>query len=261
MIIIKKLSEVCKIVGVTRRTLQEYDRIELFKPTKKDSNGYWYYDETAILNLMMIQIFVEGGYERKKIKDIIALDYENMLGEYDVLRGVLEEKKKRIDGMIKNLDVIKQTAGLPESFLKAFIVSGIIKTYENKSFIKTWNENAELLAKLNIEEVNKDDFDKYAPLATMIYLIGYQKEKGVDNANVQECVKKLVEYTYNLMLNEEIFEMSIEEENYLNDIMDFLVELVSEEEFAIEMNKQCGSETSEYVINAFKCFSESKCNG
>ena len=31
----KRLSEVCKLVGVTRRTLQEYDKVELLKPTSK----------------------------------------------------------------------------------------------------------------------------------------------------------------------------------------------------------------------------------
>lgn len=38
--IMKKLSEVCKIVGVTRRTLQEYDKIGLLKPTSKTESGY-----------------------------------------------------------------------------------------------------------------------------------------------------------------------------------------------------------------------------
>ena len=57
----KKLSEVCKIVGVTRRTLQEYDKIGLLKPTSKTESGYWLYDDTAIQTLILIQIFVEGG--------------------------------------------------------------------------------------------------------------------------------------------------------------------------------------------------------
>lgn len=41
----KKLSEVCKIVGVTRRTLQEYDKIYLLHPSAKTEAGYWLYDE------------------------------------------------------------------------------------------------------------------------------------------------------------------------------------------------------------------------
>ena len=71
----KKLSEVCKTVGVTRRTLQEYDKIGLFSPTSKTDNGYWLYDDDAIKKLVLIQVFIEAGYERKKIKAILNKKY------------------------------------------------------------------------------------------------------------------------------------------------------------------------------------------
>ena len=70
--IMKKLSEVCKIVGVTRRTLQEYDKIGLLKPTSKTESGYWLYDDRAIQALFAIQVFVECGYKRKAIKSLFA---------------------------------------------------------------------------------------------------------------------------------------------------------------------------------------------
>lgn len=69
---VKKLSEVCKIIGVTRRTLQEYNTIGLLHPSDKTEAGYWLYDENAIQKLMLIQIFVQCGYKRKKIKDILC---------------------------------------------------------------------------------------------------------------------------------------------------------------------------------------------
>ena len=57
----KRLSEVCKLVGVTRRTLQEYDKVELLKPTSKTEAGYWLYDEAAIQRL------IKHMYRRQKI--------------------------------------------------------------------------------------------------------------------------------------------------------------------------------------------------
>ena len=71
----KRLSEVCKLVGVTRRTLQEYDKVELLKPTSKTEAGYWLYDEAAIQRLMLIQIFVEADYERKNHKSTLGITY------------------------------------------------------------------------------------------------------------------------------------------------------------------------------------------
>ena len=87
-----KLSEVCQSVGVTRRTLQEYAKIGLLEPTKKTLGGYWYYDEEAVATLQHILIFVEAGYERKQIKEIINMRKPEILDEYDKAIQLLREK-------------------------------------------------------------------------------------------------------------------------------------------------------------------------
>lgn len=84
----KKLSEVCKIVGVTRRTLQEYDKVGLLKPTSITAGGYWLYDD-AIQKLLLIQIFVEVGYEHKTIKTLLESPTLDMLEEFDRLVDTL----------------------------------------------------------------------------------------------------------------------------------------------------------------------------
>lgn len=103
----KRLSEVCKIVGVTRRTLQEYDKIGLVSPTSKTDSGYWLYDEDTIVTLMIIQIFVEAGYERKEIKDIICSSSFDLISELDNAIERLKDRKKRIEGMINSINVMK----------------------------------------------------------------------------------------------------------------------------------------------------------
>lgn len=50
-----KLSEVCRKIGVTRRTLQGYNELGLVKPSAKTEAGYWLYDEEAIGKLAIIQ--------------------------------------------------------------------------------------------------------------------------------------------------------------------------------------------------------------
>ena len=115
----KKLSEVCKIVGVTRRTLQEYDKVGLLHPSDKTEAGYWLYDENAIKQLIAIQVFIECGYERKKIKSILEMPSLDLLSEFDKLITALEEKRKRIDGMINTVKTLQITAKLPLSTLLA----------------------------------------------------------------------------------------------------------------------------------------------
>ncbi len=67
----KKLSEVCKLLGITRRTLRGYDEIGLVKPSEKTDAGYWLYDDVAVSKIKLILILVEGGYSRKEIKEIL----------------------------------------------------------------------------------------------------------------------------------------------------------------------------------------------
>lgn len=111
-----KLSEVCQTVGVTRRTLQEYAKIGLLEPTKKTIGGYWYYDDDAVATLQHILIFVEAGYERKRIKEVMEMPKDELLVEYEKAISLLQEKKSKIDGMIATLDVLKTAvaAGIKE---------------------------------------------------------------------------------------------------------------------------------------------------
>ena len=50
------LSKVCRLMGVTRRTLQGYSEIGLLNPSAKTKGGYWQYDEKALETLALIQI-------------------------------------------------------------------------------------------------------------------------------------------------------------------------------------------------------------
>ena len=112
-----KLSEVCQSVGVTRRTLQEYAKIGLLEPTKKTLGGYWYYDDDAVATLQHILIFVEAGYERKRIKEVMDMPKAELLVEYEKAISLLQEKKSKIDGMIVTLGVLKTAV---EALLNAF---------------------------------------------------------------------------------------------------------------------------------------------
>jgi len=71
----KTIREVCKLVGVTRRTLQEYDRIGLLSPANKDSrtssNDAWLYSDQDVWKLIQIQTLVAAGMKRKDIRELL----------------------------------------------------------------------------------------------------------------------------------------------------------------------------------------------
>ncbi len=101
----KRLSEVCKITGVTRRTLQEYEKIGLLQPTVEE-NGYWMYSDEDISTLMEIQMLRMADFKRKEIKGIIQND--SLLLVANTIKDRLEEKKKKIEAMLGFVDMMQQ---------------------------------------------------------------------------------------------------------------------------------------------------------
>ena len=113
----KTIREVCKLVGVTRRTLQEYDRIGLLSPANKDSrtssNDAWLYSDKDIWKLIQIQTLVATGMKRMEIKELLK-DPEFKMGQTLLLATKrLKQEKRRLDLLIANLN--KLAAVFPDS--------------------------------------------------------------------------------------------------------------------------------------------------
>lgn len=100
-----KLSEVTKLVGVSRKALQEYDKMDLVHPTTTTEGGYWLYDEDAVGRISTIQLFSMVGYTRKEIKEFIdtVTGFDHMEERQARYRDAIERLKKertRLDGLI-----------------------------------------------------------------------------------------------------------------------------------------------------------------
>ena len=101
----KRLSEICNITGVTRRTLQEYERIGLLKPTIEE-NGYWMYTDDDIATILVIQLLRMADYKRNEIKGILQAD--NLALAMNSMKNRLEEKRRIIDGMLGFVDAMQR---------------------------------------------------------------------------------------------------------------------------------------------------------
>lgn len=102
------LSEVSRITGVTRRTLQEYEKVGLVKPTVQE-NGYWMYTGDDVTTITIIQLLRMADYKRSEIKEILQNGtFDQALSS---AKSRLEERRKRIDGMIKMVDMMQRITG------------------------------------------------------------------------------------------------------------------------------------------------------
>lgn len=255
--VVKKLSEVCKIVGVTRRTLQEYDKVGLLEPTSRNESGYWLYDDAAIQKLILIQIFVEVGYERKAIKALLESPTLDMFAEFDHLIDTLEKKRKRIDGMINTIRNMKLTAKLPESTLRAMGNLDVTRIYKDKSFASYFEDSIARSAEYT--EADHAEAEQYMPFWYNLIAIGCYMGMPEDSAQVQTAV----EVAYKNMIemaaeDEDNSDENLTEAELAEAFLEGMQDMVNDPELLQMVELQCGSGATEYIIRAIQVFSNRK---
>lgn len=97
------LREVCDSLGVSRRTVQGYEKAGLVKPTGKTERGYLIYDEKTRERIREIRLFQEIGFSRKEIAQII--DASGNIRKEALERQLvrLKEKKEDVEVLIQEV--------------------------------------------------------------------------------------------------------------------------------------------------------------
>ena len=94
------VNEVSQKTGVSIRTLQYYDKIDLLHPAKYTETGYRLYDEACLEKLQQILLFRELEFPLREIKEIVNrpdFDRSKALGQQIEL---LKLKKEHIENLI-----------------------------------------------------------------------------------------------------------------------------------------------------------------
>lgn len=94
--VVKKVEEVSKISGVSKRTLQYYDD-EGILPVTRSKENYRLYDDKAMEKLWKILWYKEMGFKLNEIKAMLAIS-ENEI------ESCLEQKIKSIGAKIHDLE-------------------------------------------------------------------------------------------------------------------------------------------------------------
>ena len=101
----KRIEEVCRLSGVSRRTLQYYDN-EGILSVKRSEENYRLYDETAMARLWEILWYKEMGFELKEIKNILTVTQKEK-------NNYLNEKIQDLEKQIKFIRYIEQYGIIP----------------------------------------------------------------------------------------------------------------------------------------------------
>ncbi len=99
-----KVKEVADLVGISVRTLHQYDEIGLLIPDDTTGSGYRVYSDENLETLQQILFFRELGFPLKKIKEIIHNPSFDRQEALEIQHKMLLEKKNRLNKMIRTLE-------------------------------------------------------------------------------------------------------------------------------------------------------------
>ncbi len=104
----RTVKEVSRLTGVSVRTLQYYDEIGLFKPTKLTESGYRLYDDEALKELQQILFFKELDFSLKAIQRIMENPEFDRVDAYHQQKKLLKNKRDRLNKLIGLLEKLEQ---------------------------------------------------------------------------------------------------------------------------------------------------------
>lgn len=256
----KRLNEVCKMVGVTRKTLQQYNDIGLLKPTVKTEGGYWLYDDESIQMLMTIQVFVEAGYKRAEIKPLLTAKQDELP---EILTDAIEKlkaKRARIDGMINYFQTLINIADLPPEAFKTFCRVDLNSAFDQKNFKSLFEETLDIAS-------GKDGDGEIVQASVAFWLrlsaVGALVSKGADSEIVQDNIKQAYESYLNCILqglsNDEQAEFdTFPIANRMEIFKECVLGLLSEQEVIENLTAQCGKESAPFIKDAVLTFCEAQ---
>lgn len=256
----KRLSEVCTIVGVTRKTLQQYNDIGLLKPTAKTEGGYWLYDDESIQTLMAIQVFVEAGYKRADIKPLLTAKQDELPKILTDAIEKLKTKRARIDGMINYFQTLIDFSGLPPEVSKRLYQVDLNKTFAQISFKTMFEETIDIIS-------GKDGDGEVVQASVAFWLrlsaVGALVAKGADSKIVQNNMKMAYESYINCILQELSDDERTEFDTFpiakkMEIFKESVFGLLSEQEVVENLTAQYGKESVPFIKNAVLTFCEAQ---
>lgn len=162
----KTISQVASLTGISTRTLQYYDEIDLLRPSELTPSGYRLYDDEALQKLQQILFYKELNFKLNEIKEILQKPEYDKIEAFKKQKKLLSLKRNRIDKLIALLEKLEK--GEACMSFKEFDLSEYIEALEqfkkdkSEEVIRHWGslENfSQFIQKI------RDDESKLAQIA------------------------------------------------------------------------------------------------
>ncbi|HPR81576.1 MAG TPA: MerR family transcriptional regulator [Enterococcus sp.] len=132
-----KIKDFSQLIGVSVRTLQYYDEIDLLPPAKRNAQGHRFYNDHSFSLAFMIVSLKRMGISLEEIKQI--------LGNKQPLGSFILEEKQRVE--LENVSL--QNCLIQLTHLEEYLKTGREVTPEMLVLLGEGESSKELLAKVS----------------------------------------------------------------------------------------------------------------
>lgn len=108
----KKVNEVSRLAGVSKRTLQFYDDEGLL-PAKRSKDNYRLYDDSTLECLWQILVYREMGLDLKEIKHLLNISEREKTRFLDEKIRDIEQQVASLNGQMEFMTYVQQHGMLP----------------------------------------------------------------------------------------------------------------------------------------------------
>ncbi len=232
------INKVSQLTGVTIRTLQYYDKINLLKPSRTKESNYRQYTKKDLELLQQILFYKELDYTLTEIKEIIYNPNFDIQVSLQNQKKLLQLKQSRLTRLINSID--NTLKGENNMSFNQFNTEDIDKY---KDEVKEKYENTEAYKEFQQKTSNysTNDWSNIKNETSEIL----KKFSNINNLSPDsEEAKKLVEQWKNY-ISTNFYECT-------NDILLSLADMyISDERFKINLDKY-GEDTATFMSNAIK---------
>lgn len=284
----KTISQVASLTGISTRTLQYYDEIDLLKPSELTPSGYRLYNDEALQKLQQILFYKELNFKLNEIKEILQKPEYDKIEAFKKQKKLLSLKRSRIDKLIALLERLEK--GESCMSFKEFDLSEYIEALEqfkeekSGEVIKHWGsiENFnQFIQKVKDDETNAaglaikqfGSIEKYteAMKYNLEHFSEIMEQMDEVSQNADEILKKSDELFLSLtadiskdVTSEEIQDIVreiVEFTNKNNSIVDmgegywdFVIDSYSKETVKEITEKKYGTGSADYIARALQSF-------
>lgn len=135
------IQEIAKLAGTTSRTLRHYDDTGLLQPSRVGTNGYRYYDQTALVRLQRILLLRELGVGLPAIAEVLA----NAVDERRALSGHLDGLRQEQNRLARQIASVEHTIHAlegEEQLMAETMFDGFDHTQHKREVEERWGTEA-----------------------------------------------------------------------------------------------------------------------